>query len=412
MNWLSAGATTRPVGIELNSWAFLLFAAVAVLVFRSIRRPDLRHGLLLAFNLCFFLQFTRTADALLVLGGLLAVTWALARLRAGSPQRLAGGLLLAVVLAYWAFLFMIKDPQLAGLVNPFRYHPVAIIGISYMVFRCIAVVMDADALPPPGLLELINHVLFFPTLLAGPIERYERFREFHDGTDLDLNESPLPALHRIANGLIKKFILADGLAPLAASAYIEGPLPATGWLWVGVLLLPVLLYLDFSGYCDIVIGLVRLMGFRLAENFDRPWLARNIQDFWNRWHITLSHFIRDYVFTPINYRIAHGVSPRWQFPLVVAAYLLTMLLIALWHATTWGFLVFGLMHGAALVAVLLWRRYGLPRVRPGVRRWLEKSPISVTLSRLMTFVFVSISMLFWIGGVRRGWEMLRALVGG
>ena len=79
-----------------------------------------------------------------------------------------------------------------------------------------------------------------------------------------------------------------------------------------------------------------------------------------------------------------------------------MLLIALWHATTWGFLVFGLMHGLALIWVLVWRRYGLARVPPRARRWLERSRISLTLSRLMTFVFVSVSMLFWIGGVRRG----------
>jgi alginate O-acetyltransferase complex protein AlgI len=178
-----------------------------------------------------------------------------------------------------------------------------------------------------------------------------------------------------------------------------------------VLLLPVLLYLDFSGYTDIVVGLVRLMGFRLAENFNRPWLARNIQDFWNRWHITLSHFVRDYVFTPLNRKIAHGVAPRWQFPLVLAAYLLTMLLIALWHATTWGFLMFGLLHGAALIWLLLLRKYVLPRMSPGVRLWLEKSPVARNLSRAMTFVFVAVSMLFWIGGVPRAVEMLRALVG-
>jgi len=192
---------------------------------------------------------------------------------------------------------------------------------------------------------------------------------------------------------------------------VTGELPPAPWLWLGTFLLPVILYLDFSGYCDIVIGLVRLMGFRLAENFDRPWLARNIQDFWNRWHITLSHFVRDYVFNPINSKIARTVPPRRQFPLVLAAYLLTMLLIALWHATTWGFLVFGLMHGSALIGLLLWRRYGLPRVRPGMRQWLEKSPASRTLSRAATFVFVSVSMLFWIGGVRRALAMIATLVG-
>jgi alginate O-acetyltransferase complex protein AlgI len=410
MNWTSQAP---PAGIELNSWAFLLLAAAAVLAFRNVLRPPLRHWLLLPFNLWFFLQFVGNPYAVLVVGSLLFITWLLARWRAQDPDRFPAWLTVATAIGFWAFLFLMKaqpGAKDAGS-NLLGYHPVAVIGISYMVFRCMAVVLDADALGAPAPIDLVNHVLFFPALLAGPIERYERFKEFHDGADLDLTESPLPALHRIANGLIKKFILADALAPLAANNYIDGPLPSAGWLWLGVLLLPVLLYLDFSGYMDIVVGLVRLMGFRLAENFDRPWLARNIQDFWNRWHITLSHFVRDYVFTPLNRRIAYSVAPRWQFPLVLAAYLLTMLLIALWHATTWGFLVFGVLHGAALIWLLLLRKYVLPRMSPGMRSWIEKSPVPRNLSRALTFVFVSVTMLFWIGGVAKAFEMLRALAG-
>jgi alginate O-acetyltransferase complex protein AlgI len=412
MNWLSGQTPGALIGIELNSWAFLAFAAVAVFAVRTILGPTSRAWLLVPFNLWFFLQFAASWDTAAIVVGLLVLTWLLARIRARNSERLSGRVVLAIVLGFWALLFLIKDPDLGGPLNPFGYHPIAVVGISYMVFRCIAVVMDADAFDPPTPLDLVNHVLFFPTLLAGPIERFERFKEFENGSDLDLTESPLPSLHRIANGLIKKYILADSLAPLAATAYLHGELPPAPWLWLGTLSMPVLLYLDFSGYCDIVIGLVRLMGFRLTENFDRPWLARNIQDFWNRWHITLSHFIRDYVFNPINRRIAHTVPAGCQFPLILAAYLLTMLLIALWHATTWGFLVFGLMHGTALISLLLWRRFGLPRLDRTSLQWLETSTISLTLSRIATFVFVSVSMLFWIGGVRRALEMIRVLVGG
>jgi alginate O-acetyltransferase complex protein AlgI len=254
-------------------------------------------------------------------------------------------------------------------------------------------------------------VLFFPTLLAGPIERFERFNQFHKGEDLNLSESPLPALHRIANGLLKKYTVANALVPLSIGSLAVDQSWSLPLLWLGTLILPVLLYLDFSGYCDVVIGLVRLLGFRLQENFDRPWLAGNIQDFWNRWHISLSQFLRDYVFNPLHHYSAYNAPPRWQFSLVMGIYFLTMLLIALWHAVTWGFLVFGVLHGLALVWLQVSRRYVLPRLTEPVRAVVVESMPARALCWGGTYLFVSVSMLFWVVGLSRAWGLVGVLLG-
>jgi alginate O-acetyltransferase complex protein AlgI len=183
-------------------------------------------------------------------------------------------------------------------------------------------------------------------------------------------------------------------------------------LWFGVLLQPVLLYLDFSGYCDIMIGLTRLMGFRLAENFDAPWRAQNIQDFWNRWHITLSHFVRDYVFNPTIRLVYFHVNSSRQWLCLMLLYFATMILIAVWHATTWGFLVFGIMHGLMLVALQVAQRHVYPNMPEAAREYWMKSWLSVTFARTANFVFISVTMLIWNFGVARSAVILRQLVGG
>ncbi len=397
--------------LDLNSGHFFALAVLAVFVFRLVARGPARAAALLGFNLYFLLQFLRSADALLLLAGLLLFTYAAAELRARLGERLPGAIGLAVVLLFWAFLFCVKDPALAGPVNPFHRHPVYIIGISYIVFRCIHYYMDAEILDGRSLVGFVNYCLFFPTLLSGPIERYERFQAFQDGTALVPDESPLPALHRIANGLFKKFVLADNLIVFSIAAKPEGEPWSVPLLWLGTLLAPVLLYLDFSGYCDVMIGLARLMGCRLAENFDRPWLAQNIQEFWNRWHITLSHFVRDYVYNPVNRLIVYHAPARWQFALVLGLYLLTMLLIALWHGTTWGFLMFGLAHGLALVLVQCARRYLLPWLGPAAQRFWQHSWLSALAARAATYSFIALSMVLWSFGVSKALVIYKTMLG-
>jgi len=402
-------SATTAGGITLNSWTFLVLAAVAVVLLRGFRSGLPRAFVLLAVNVCFLASFVNDPLCVVVLGGLIGFTYVAAEARARFQAGFPTWLFLLFVLGFWAFLFLVKDPRLGGPLNPFYHHPVAIVGISYIVFRCLQYFNDAELHEHRSLLQLVNFTLFFATLLAGPIERFERFQSFHEGEDLDLAEAWLPALHRIANGLLKAYVLGNALMPLGIASLTMDRTWSTPLLWLGTLILPILLYLNFSGYCDIVIGLVRLVGFRLQENFDRPWLACNIQDYWNRWHISLSQFLRDYVFNPLHHCTTYHAPARWQFPLVMGIYFLTMLLIALWHELTWGFLVFGCLHGVALIWLQVARRFLWPRLADPVRGLLVHSVPARGVSWAVTYLFVSVTMLFWVMGVSRACGVIGVL---
>jgi alginate O-acetyltransferase complex protein AlgI len=393
-------------GLPLNSCHFLLLGLVAVVALRTFRHGRIRHVLVLALNLYFFHFFVSGWLPWSLVGALGVVTYGCGLLRR-SPLgcKVPGIFWIAIVVGLWAFLFLVKDPGLLRPVNPFHHFPVVLIGISYMVFRCIGFVMDAEVLERVDPLTFFNYLLFFPTFLAGPIERFERFEELHEGKDLNLEESPLPGLHRMANGFLKKFVLADSLAAWSLAAMnLQDPWP-TPLLWVGVLLQPVVLYLDFSGYCDIMIGLVRLTGFSLAENFDAPWQAGNIQEFWNRWHITLSHFIRDYVYNPLLRQLLTVLRPAWQFPGIVILYFFTMVLLGLWHGTNLGFLLFGVFHGLLLVWVLLLNRWVYPLMPSWVNR-IRKSRGFTLACRGLTFYAVALSMVIWVAGTRHAGDLI------
>ncbi len=309
-----------------------------------------------------------------------------------------------VIVLLWALLFVVKDPVFATQANPFHYYQVRFIGFSYIIFRCIQYVMDADSLEGRSLWTLINFVLFFPTLFAGPLERYENFQKFQDGP---ARESPalLPALHLLANGLIKKYVLADNLMAFGFFAMPADASWPVALLWVGVLAQLLLLYLDFSGYCDMAAGLSRLMGFDLVQNFDHPWRAASLQDFWNRWNISLSGFFKDYFFTPLSYLVFSYAAPRFRFTLIALTYFATMVLIALWHGLTLGFLAFGILHGLALVLAQLARQ-----LWPALAAWEMPRPVRA-LQGAVLYGFISFSLMVAYCGIEKSMHILSLMLG-
>jgi alginate O-acetyltransferase complex protein AlgI len=297
------------------------------------------------------------------------------------------GIQLAIIAALWVFLFMVRDENLFAPANPFYYMPVYIIGISYMTFRCISFLMEVEFIEKPSFARFCGYVLFFPGLIAGPIERYRNF-EAQLAAPIYDDETVMPALHRIANGFIKKFVIADNLAAFGIFSFPDAADVSTPLLWIGALGQLWLIYMDFSGYCDIVIGLASLMGFRMIENFNHPFRSVTIQEFWNRWHISLSTLVKDYIFTPINMAIIKNTSREHQFALITLAYFFSMILIGLWHGTTWGFVAFGTLHGAALVAIQLTKKHQKPLARMA---WYE-----VRVRQFLVYAFVSLSLIFWL----------------
>ena len=225
-----------------------------------------------------------------------------------------------------------------------------------------------------GVLRFLLFALFFPTLLAGPIKRYQQFTAQTDVSSAlpDRSEDVAAGLWRILLGLAKKILIADTLATVAVRLQQPDQVTRFG-LWIGMYAYAGQIYADFSGYSDLAIGTARLYGYRVPENFNWPYLATSLQDFWRRWHISLSSWIRDYLFIPLGGSRVGRVRAAVNLLLVMA-------LCGLWHGAAWHFVAWGLWHGAGLGVSQLWRRL---RPLPTAPSWALRG-----LHGILTFHFV------------------------
>jgi len=238
----------------------------------------------------------------------------------------------------------------------FWVDPLVVVGISYMLFKFIHMLVDESQgqLAPFTCFSYLNYQLAFFTLVAGPIQRYNDFKRSWDEMDLDpANASESwAAWNRILNGLIKMRVIASLIEDISNRAQVTAASgdPNHGWATLFLFYAgPVQLYFNFSGYTDVAIGSARLLGFKLPENFNRPFLARNVIDYWNRWHMSLSRWIRDYVFMA-SYKTAATSYPRWSRIWSYALLIVALLITGIWHGTTAGFAVFGILNGVGAAA--------------------------------------------------------------
>ena len=257
------------------------------------------------------------------------------------------------------------------------------IGISFYTFTQIAFLVDAYrgqvaryALPHYALF-----VTYFPHLIAGPILHHKDMIP-----QFERAETKRPDPHLIlcgliifAIGLFKKTCLADGIQPLVAQAF--GPsTPTFDQAWIGVLAYTFQLYFDFSGYSDMAIGLSLMFGIFLPLNFNSPYKATSIVDFWRRWHMTLSQFLRDYLYIPLGGN-RHGRVLRY------VNLMITMLLGGLWHGAAWTFVVWGALHGVYLCINHAWSNFG-PKAPPRFARLAEIAGVALTfLAVVIAWVF-------------------------
>ncbi|MBJ94754.1 MAG: hypothetical protein CMP23_09830 [Rickettsiales bacterium] len=413
MGFDSLQASSGAAALSVTSWAFLSFAVTAILIGRLVKAPGMRQAAMLLLNLGFLSALIRTPRAWCVLTVFMAVVYGLGRLKTSSAVRWGAPVQLAVIIGLWVFLFLVRDPALVPTVNPFASQAIQLIGVSYLVFRGISYVMEVELMPAErrNILGYLDFMLYFPGLIAGPIARYRSFREAADGEPAGGVKAVLPALHRIVDGLLLKLVVADNLAPLALFAIPEPSALALPLLWGSVLLQLFVLFCDFAGYCHIVLGTAQLIGAPLPENFNRPFAASNLQQFWERWHMSLTSMIRDYVFTPAAKLIVQRAERVWQGQLLAAVYFGTMMLVALWHGTSWGMLLFGVLHGLALLTIQLKPKWS--RAMPPVG-WLqtERARQAVRGSAVVaTYVFVSLTVVLWVGPTERWIEIFALLIG-
>jgi D-alanyl-lipoteichoic acid acyltransferase DltB (MBOAT superfamily) len=241
-----------------------------------------------------------------------------------------------------------------GRLLPFAHPPLEVIGLSYVVLRQIEWMLwiDADDEATVDLVDYTNFTLGFFTLLAGPIARYGPFTAGFLSRDADERPADVVrALNRVVNGYICVVLIAPFLGAFTSIDVVSSASArARDWA-LFVYLYPLQLFLNFSGYCDIVIGLAKLCRIDLPENFARPFLATNLQEFWQRWHMTFSSWMRDFVFYPSLRALRRGPLRGSARSATALSALLSFLLVGLWHGPRLGFVLFGLLHGAAVLLV-------------------------------------------------------------
>jgi len=332
-----------------NSIGYLLFAAALVLLAWSPLRQWFVHGLSVA-GLVVVLSWLSPPDVLALIV-FMAIPY-IAAVRVWGRKEMFGGSVAGLVLAWQIVLFLVVKRyawfDILGVLD----HPVSIIGVSYIMFRQIHLIVDAPFAGhlPFGIVRYIAFTLSPWTLIAGPIQRYDAFCKGIDDVRRPDTADVRKDSHRIVNGLIKAFVIAPVFLEPSRVATLALP-DATVWdLLIVFYGYPVYLYLNFSGYVDIVIGAARLTGFTtLPENFNRPYLARNPADFWTRWHMSFGVWVRHYVFTPLSTRLVKHAPARWGGAMMALAVMITFYLVGAWHGTTSNFIVFGLLQGAGVV---------------------------------------------------------------
>ena len=234
------------------------------------------------------------------------------------------------------------------------------IGISFYTFHAISYVVDVyrgHATAQKSPIHAALYMLLFPQLIAGPIIRYREIADQLARRVVGLDDFAA-GVRRFIVGLGKKVLIANNVATAADGIFALAPAELTpAHAWLGIVCYTLQIYFDFSGYSDMAIGLGRMFGFRFPENFRWPYIADTVQDFWRRWHISLSSWFRDYLYVPLG---GNRVSPGRMYGNLV----LVFFLCGLWHGASWNFVVWGLYHGSFLVA----ERLGLGGTRPAAAR--------------------------------------------
>src|SRR3954447_7675824 len=395
-----------------SSYAFLFqFLPAVALAFAVARRWSPRYGIwALAFASLIFYGAWKPVYLVLLLLSIGVNFWLGLKMEDLVRRRRIGALgvtLNLALLCYFKYTNFLFDSftTLTGAPLPF-VNLILPLGISFFTFQQIAYLVDVmrGAKVERDLVSYTLFVSFFPHLIAGPLVHHaEMIPQFKRGRTGRSAVLAARGLAIFAAGLFKKVVIADNLAQFVSPVFAHldaGGGVTTTWAWLATLSYTLQIYFDFSGYSDMAIGLALLFGIRLPVNFRSPYKASSIIEFWRRWHITLSRFLRDYLYVPLGGNRL-GNARRYLNLLV------TMLLGGLWHGAGWNFLVWGGLHGIYLGINHLWRRRSGSKPDAAASGW-----IATGAGWAATFFAVVVAWVFFRARTTAGaWQMLEGLFG-
>ncbi len=391
--------------MSVPSWQFLVFVLIGAAVFNTVP-VRFREAIWLILNLAFVWSLAWALPPLLPLFGFLALGYFGAAI-GRTGKRFVAPVMILLVLAVFVWLKRYSFVPGALLLPP----GAMLIGLSYIFFRVMHLVIDAGQgdTEPIGVVRYINFTLNFPAFISGPIQRREDY-EANGSLPLTVPDIGLAAW-RIALGAFKVLIVSAILHAWQREMITQlVPDLAFGQrVLIGavlVVLYPLFLYANFSGYTDFVIGAARLFRLRLPENFDRPFSAVNFIEFWSRWHISLSQWLRSYVFSPLlmHWMRRFRSARKSQYPAVVASFV-TFFLVGAWHGQTSQFLFFGILQGGGVAGNRLYQVAMAKRLSSAGYIRLCDNLLYRAFSRGLTFTWFAFTLLwFWAS-----WPQIEAL---
>jgi D-alanyl-lipoteichoic acid acyltransferase DltB (MBOAT superfamily) len=365
-----------------NSVEFLfIYLPLVLAVFSWLnRRKDGQWAVaFLAAASIFFYAWWDSRYVVLLLGSMICNWWFGTRLMKSPSRKLLATAISVnlLVLGYYKYANFFVKNAMALVGSDFTLHQIVLpLGISFFTFTQIAFLVDAykGLVKEKGPLNYALFVTFFPHLIAGPVLHHKEMMPQFAALQGKKPDSLMVAngLFLLILGLFKKLLIADTLAQYVDPAFANVSTMEILDAWTATVGYSLQLYFDFSAYSEMAMGISMLFGVMLPMNFNSPYRATNIADFWKRWHMTLSRFLRDYLYIPLG-------GNRKGIPRMFAALWITMLLGGIWHGAGWQFIVWGVMHGTLLIVHRLWTRAGL-----SMPDWP---------ARLLTFSYV---MLAWV----------------
>lgn len=276
------------------------------------------------------------------------------------------------------------------------------LGVSFFTFRLISYVIDVyngEVEPTRDVVEFATYIAFFPCILSGPIDKPKFISQLHQKREFSYYQA-VDGMRQILWGLFKKMLVADTCALYVDKVFSSYTDQTGSTLLLAIVFYSFQLYADFSGYSDMAIGVGKLLGFRITRNFNYPYFALNVADFWRRWHMSLTTWVTDYVFTPLNFQFR-----RWGKAGMILAIFINMVVVGLWHGANWTFVLFGIYHGLLFVPLIL---SGAFMKKDKLRTNRIGLPVLKDLGRmLLTYCLVLIG---WIiarsGSVEMAWEYI------
>jgi D-alanyl-lipoteichoic acid acyltransferase DltB (MBOAT superfamily) len=378
--------------IDIASPTFWVFVFAGLLVLTPVVHATLRRVLLALLNLGFLWMLLHHSLAIVLVG--LAVFYVLLQIMGKSSAWLGA---VAVFFAATVLLFVAhKLPWVAHDLHISRLSPILVsIAYSYVFLRAIDLARATweRRRPPPDAVDLINYLLPFHMLAAGPIQAWDDFAAQSWVPEPLTFDQALTLIERIVHGLFKKYVLAFAVKSIFITDGRAG-----GWYRLVEMNMDyVWLFLDFSAYSDIAVGVGGLMGVLTPENFNKPYLARNITDFWERWHISLSMWIRRNLFFPIQIAMVRRTEGRHALWCASVAIFISFILCGMWHGLTLPFWLWGFANAGGLVIANLYR-YWLKKSlgTKGVARYMASWPIRIAAT-VVTFEFVAFTIMLIVG---------------